>query len=419
MASKARTSNLALYKILCDGCSIHGGDMEWSLPTADGPGDWHAVEGDLVRCKNGLHLTADPSRRWSGSRWDPVPECYLVETEGEVLHEPAWGDEYVARKVRLVRRLSWAELAALGITPPDGAGLVATKKRAPPQPKPGAGPSPALTFVRHAWESRCEATPHSWSTINATMRATLMLAVTGGMSFAKGDFAEIYRSMRGGYWFGESGEGYYSAACEAGNLQACASFEEWTGRKPFMWEGSRLHVGRRLTWEGLDVKVTSFQDDKGHLTACSYTYDGRGRDIKIERRFTITREALARAEKDRKTLAVIERDSTVVHKEVLACGLDIAIESVTDWTPEERETALQWAREAKHDAGKSRVKPPPPPAFLVAAVSARDERQRAARVAEAQERLDDARHARQRAEERVRWFEETLAQLKAGEATTP
>jgi hypothetical protein len=52
-----------LYKVLSkDGRSIHGGDLQWSLPTQkpDGswePGDWHQVDGDLVPCHNGLHLT--------------------------------------------------------------------------------------------------------------------------------------------------------------------------------------------------------------------------------------------------------------------------------------------------------------------------------------------------------------------------
>lgn len=58
-------STPVLYKVVMDGCSVYGGDLEWSLPTDGKPGDWHAVEGDLVQCRNGLHLTNNPRRRWT------------------------------------------------------------------------------------------------------------------------------------------------------------------------------------------------------------------------------------------------------------------------------------------------------------------------------------------------------------------
>ena len=55
------------YKVLVDGKSCHGGDLVWSLPTAnaDGtwtPGDWHEADGAVRVCARGLHLTTDPMR---------------------------------------------------------------------------------------------------------------------------------------------------------------------------------------------------------------------------------------------------------------------------------------------------------------------------------------------------------------------
>jgi hypothetical protein len=409
----------ALYKVLVDGCAIHG-NLTWSLPTEAGPGDWHEVEGDLVRCRNGLHLTDDPSHRWQDGA-----ECYVVETDGPVLHEADWGDEYVARRVRLVRRLSWAELAAFGVQPDRDSEPVVkpTKKgRVAQPPPPPKGPSPAMQLVRRAWENRCEATAHSWRTVNNTMYEALKLAITGGMSFAVGDVAEIYRSMRGSYWFGESGEGLYSIACDAGNLQASQSFEAWRGRKPFMWEGKRLSVGSQFVWEGLLVRVTSFQDDAGALTACSYkpnTEGVRWHRGAIDRRFSITREALAKAEKDRKTEAKITADATAVQKVLVDdCDLRVDLRTVVSWTPEEREAAAEWARVAKHDVGKTRVKMPEPPAFLADALAKAQERERAEKIESLMRRIRSLREEKKRADDSIAWTEKELAKLRGETQTT-
>lgn len=106
-----------LYKVLQKGCSR--GSYKWSLPKKSGdtwaPGDWHEVEGEIVQCRNGLHFTTDPVQRMGhGDRNNP--EIYVVETEGDLVHDIRRGqDEWVARKARLVRRLSWEELGALGL----------------------------------------------------------------------------------------------------------------------------------------------------------------------------------------------------------------------------------------------------------------------------------------------------------------
>ena len=56
-----------LYKVLVDGKSCHGGQMEWPLPVRHPgkrtykPGAWKSVSGGISMCHRGLHLTKDPS----------------------------------------------------------------------------------------------------------------------------------------------------------------------------------------------------------------------------------------------------------------------------------------------------------------------------------------------------------------------
>ena len=82
-----------------NGESIHGGSLVWSLPTADGPGEWHEVAGDLRICSHGLHLTREPARWWqNGAR------CFRVEWEecgGEQ------DDKIVVRRARCVAEVAW------------------------------------------------------------------------------------------------------------------------------------------------------------------------------------------------------------------------------------------------------------------------------------------------------------------------
>src|SRR5690606_34556654 len=91
-----------------DGESIHGGDLRWSLPDGDTPGDWHAVEGRIAPCDRGLHLTCEPARWWQeGAR------CFVAEYEGEPLGDGA--DKICVRRARLVRELTRVELASVHV----------------------------------------------------------------------------------------------------------------------------------------------------------------------------------------------------------------------------------------------------------------------------------------------------------------
>jgi hypothetical protein len=98
-----RSQPCPLYKTtFIDGRPSHGGTGDWPLPTKneDGtwtPGAWREVEGDLNVCANGLHLTdVEHLNQWASD------ELYEAETEGPLLLA---SDKYVARRVRLVRKI--------------------------------------------------------------------------------------------------------------------------------------------------------------------------------------------------------------------------------------------------------------------------------------------------------------------------
>jgi len=99
-----------LFKVLVDGRSCHGGDFSWSLPQGAQPGDWHEVDA-VEMCRQGFHLTDWPPRWW-------LPTCaiYVVEAEGVLGDASTDADrKCVAKKVRLLRLASDAELAAVGV----------------------------------------------------------------------------------------------------------------------------------------------------------------------------------------------------------------------------------------------------------------------------------------------------------------
>src|SRR3989338_8534053 len=94
-----------LYKVLVNGRSCHGCNMEWSLPSVKGPGKWHQFDGQIEICRSGLHLTTAPYQSWMlwGAR------VYEVEAQGIIeLQE----DKCVCRRARLIREVAepwWTE----------------------------------------------------------------------------------------------------------------------------------------------------------------------------------------------------------------------------------------------------------------------------------------------------------------------
>jgi len=101
-----------LYKTLSpDGRSLHGGDLQWSLPKDGRPGEWHEAKGELRKCRVGIHLTDDPARWW-------MPECRVFEVEADGIVGNCADDEdrkLVCRRARLIREVSRDDQAALRI----------------------------------------------------------------------------------------------------------------------------------------------------------------------------------------------------------------------------------------------------------------------------------------------------------------
>jgi hypothetical protein len=170
--------------------------------------------------------------------------------------------------------------------------------------------SPAMAFLVHAYAHRSRAVQASSRRTKAGMCQTLMLAIKLGLPFARDDFAWLMRQQSRAYDapspFADyltsrnsptCGEEFYTAAIRHGHTTACQSFEHWKGRKPFFAQGTRLHLGAALVWEGQHTFVTSFDDDAGIVFACSYAQVGRNyRNGRVEdagygalqRRFMIT-----------------------------------------------------------------------------------------------------------------------------------
>ena len=94
------------YKWLrADGSTPIQGDKSWDLPRDGKPGAWREVEGELVACRNGLHVcTREQVIEWGG---EVLFEC---EVDGETVEAD---DKVVCRRVRLVREVGhWTERAA-------------------------------------------------------------------------------------------------------------------------------------------------------------------------------------------------------------------------------------------------------------------------------------------------------------------
>lgn len=308
----------ALYKVLVEGRSPHI-HSEWSVPSRGKPGEWKEVAGPLRQWSNGLHLTADPVRyrRLEGVK---KAQCYLAETEGDVIHEE--GDhEYVARKARLVRRVPWSEFKWVDPEPEADSDMVLPR-------------SPAFRFLEAAWKA---VSSGSYARINDTMKASLLIAVRGGMEFDPDDFTLIAKQLNSGYWIGKDGmEHIYAIACgnehrdHGGNPSAVNAYEKRLNRVPFLVRvdpgkksATRLYVGASFEWwDGASLTclhVTSIHDADGYIVAVErkHEYDDKGYHsrTKIVRTFKITHadikayHGLLREREDRRSSA---NDSKIV-----------------------------------------------------------------------------------------------------------
>lgn len=110
------------YKVLSpEGQSLHGGDLRWSLPTqrANGtwkPGKWQAVEGDVIVCSNGLHLTTEPGRWYT-------KDCVCYAAEGKGASDSNGDDKTAFAQARLLYPIPhpqwWIDALAFVASIPD------------------------------------------------------------------------------------------------------------------------------------------------------------------------------------------------------------------------------------------------------------------------------------------------------------
>lgn len=318
------------FKILQNGKSFRGGDLTWSLPKKDKPGDWHEVEGPIVRCRNGFHLTLEPFRFISNLAY---VEAYEAEYDGEAT-DIYDGHEIACRKVRLIRELTpddlaelckaklVAELAIRDATRKQEAErrelerAAERKRREAEKDRKAKEDSPTYILLSHVWSQTGN---KSWDRLNSAMYSALRLAIKAGIEFFPGDFSRISQEFNSGRWIGD-GEGVYAMACgqdrssHGDNPSAYQSYEAWRGRKPFIVMRApdepkvRLSVGDRFVWHvGLKakvhVKVTSFVDKPDgnkppYLVACSYKTDPKTAEDhypreKVDKVFKITHDDIA------------------------------------------------------------------------------------------------------------------------------
>ena len=142
--------------------------------------------------------------------------------------------------------------------------------------------SPALTLLRHVWSHECKAVPFSWERVNWGMQDALRLAITAGLTFAKGDFVVLASKCRTTRWLDR--QQAYACAIGASNASAYQAMEcDWNltpiiaddvkgdqhghGYR-FDRERERLAVGFSFAYRGLRPEVTSRRKD--HVIACTY-----------------------------------------------------------------------------------------------------------------------------------------------------
>lgn len=304
---------VTLYKVLtADGHSPYITAYAWPLPIDNGdgtwtPGAWHEEPARVLDEGRGLHITPSPSAYW------PRRDCIAYECEASGYRENPESDRHiVATRVRLLRPIGrdtamdishkWdAEQNARYVKQRqkerlDRAREAAAAKKANIEAGRKAGvASPAML----AFSTLVELTPpaDSWRDVNSCRHDTFKHVVRY-MRFDPGDVEAIYNKYGGGHWVGEGGsESFYRSAISSGNVSACEAFEVYFRRKPW-WttdhDGNRkrLSLGDTIGWTGVECKITSFKGDES-FTACAYKDNNGDRyaSRKIERRFTVTREA--------------------------------------------------------------------------------------------------------------------------------
>jgi len=338
-----------LYKVLVGGESKHfqHNDMDlrhyhWSLPTKndDGtwtPGAWHEVEGDVVLCYNGLHLTPDPLAWW-------LDGCvvYRAEAEGivgdpeDTQHDPQGRKKVAAKRVRLLYPIDVTARLDARATALLEAG--AKWRRDAEEKRVRFEAERPLREAQDAeFQKKCEAERAAYNeqqaarerrrkaerraenaeaarvlsltprqrererkagtvTISPVMQAltvfresiprgsdrrfndglfaVMKAAIESHVPFDESDVEDFFGLFRAAVWL--NADRLYTLAVKQRHVSACRSIEHYLGRKPWLVKGSRLAIDSELIWKGKRFMVTSFNDKTDTLTACSYEREKRG-----------------------------------------------------------------------------------------------------------------------------------------------
>lgn len=186
--------------------------------------------------------------------------------------------------------------------------------------------SAAVQILAAVWRGANASTGHSWERLNHSMRAALELAVGSGAVFNEGDTARIHERFRPWHWVGPDWEWVYAVAVLVGNRSAVEELERHLKRRAFIADGvelgeridrhgflhkkgrrqrERLVVGATFTYGDVRPTATSFNDESGYLTACTYRAEP-----KVERR---CRKCHHITEWPRQ---VLDRRLTITHREL-------------------------------------------------------------------------------------------------------
>lgn len=181
--------------------------------------------------------------------------------------------------------------------------------------------SEVIRFLRIAWNSW----PGSWQRYNDQVRRAVEICAEW-FHWELGDIDRMlvtFRNRRYGILksIGHRGlEGLYARAVRAGNGSYCREYERYAGRAPIIADNvngrsrDRLCVGSTFTWNGEELRVTSFTPD-GQAIACSYetVTDAqvcptcrtctRSAIAKMKRRYAISADDVKRDRKARRKAA--------------------------------------------------------------------------------------------------------------------
>lgn len=176
-----------------------------------------------------------------------------------------------------------------------------------------------LSFKDQLW-SRVE---HNYEKSYAVWLDFWRCLIAGGWPFDDDDLVQLNDNIP----FPE--ESHYSLAVRINHIPFCRAYEKLHRRSPFLWNDinydecyirllysihatkakarGRLILGAQFMWKGEKVRVTSFNDEKQQLVACSYQIVQEAKFCdschrwmdnptkKIVKRFTITAQELHKA----------------------------------------------------------------------------------------------------------------------------